>query len=174
MNHYDDLQRFKDKTRNQNHDFKDLSAQKQAHEHGNWAIINQFAPASEDAGLAMGGHVSLSQPQPVDPERFAATERVAPAAHVETPAASVSLFQEVAEQLSAAAPAPVAEPVRHEEPAAAPVAAPVLARAPSRPASASAPADYARLFAAKVADAKPDEEKERPLHSLLERIASCR
>lgn len=179
MNHYDDLQRFKDKTRNQNHDFKDLSAQKQAHEHGNWAIINQFAPASEDAGLAMGGHVSLSQPQPVDPERFAATERVAPAAHVETPAASVSLFQEVAEQLSAAAPAPVAKPVRHEEPAAAPVAAapvaaPVLARAPSRPASASAPADYARLFAAKVADAKPDEEKERPLHSLLERIASCR
>lgn len=179
MNHYDDLQRFKDKTRNQNHDFKDLSAQKQAHEHGNWAIINQFAPASEDAGLAMGGHVSLPQPQPVDPERFAATERLAPAAHVETPAASVSLFQEVAEQLSAAAPAPVAGPVRHEEAAAAPVAAapvtaPALARASSRPASASAPADYARLFAAKVADAKPDEEKERPLHSLLERIASCR
>jgi hypothetical protein len=27
MNHYDDLQRFKDKTRNQKYEFKDLSAQ---------------------------------------------------------------------------------------------------------------------------------------------------
>jgi hypothetical protein len=57
MNHYDDLQRFKDKTRSQALDFKDFSAQNHAREQGNWAIINQLLPATEVNSLA-GGHVS--------------------------------------------------------------------------------------------------------------------
>jgi hypothetical protein len=47
MNHYDDLQRFKDKTRNQKYEFKDLSAQNLSPDHGSWAIMNQLAPATE-------------------------------------------------------------------------------------------------------------------------------
>lgn len=75
MNHYDDLQRFKDKTRNQKYEFKDLSAQNLSPDHGSWAIMNQLAPASEASKLAMGGHVSLPQPQAIAPDVFASAER---------------------------------------------------------------------------------------------------
>lgn len=75
MNHYDDLQRFKDKTRNQKYEFKDLSAQNLSPDHGSWAIMNQLAPATEESKLAMGGHVSLPQPQAVAPDVFASDER---------------------------------------------------------------------------------------------------
>ena len=47
MNHYDDLQRFQEKTRTQNLKFQDLSSQAATREHGDWAILNQLNP---DAG----------------------------------------------------------------------------------------------------------------------------
>lgn len=71
MKHYDDLQRFREKSGKQHHAFKDLSTQSLAADQGNWAILNQLAPADENAGLALGGHVASSVPQPVDIERFA-------------------------------------------------------------------------------------------------------
>lgn len=71
MKHYDDLQRFGEKSGKQHYAFKDLSTQSLAADQGSWAILNQLAPADENAGLALGGHVASSVPQPVDIERFA-------------------------------------------------------------------------------------------------------
>ena len=44
MSHYDDLQRFQEKTRTQNLNFQDLSSQAATREHGDWAILNQLNP----------------------------------------------------------------------------------------------------------------------------------
>ena len=195
MNHYDDLQRFKDKTRNQKYEFKDLSAQNLSPDHGSWAIMNQLAPATEESKLAMGGHVSLPQPQAVAPDVFASDERHEPVVSVESteategtektantenstesvlpsvdaalPAVTApSIFREVAGQLASQSAAPVA-------PSAQPVANPVVPTTTTAPAP-SATADYSRLFATKAPEAKPTVEKNQPLQSLLERIASCR
>lgn len=46
MNHYDDLQRFQEKTRTQNLNFQDLSSQAATREHGDWAILNQLNPGA--------------------------------------------------------------------------------------------------------------------------------
>lgn len=181
MNHYDDLQRFKDKTRTQQLDFKDLSSQNHGSEQGNWAIINQLSPATEESTLAMGGHVSAAIPQAVNPEIFAVKETtpLVDAVNYAAPASAPvapSLLQDVASQLSAA-PEPVSAP------AATPVAPPLtpepaaVVPAPQRspaPAPAAAPVNFAQLFAPKAAETKPAAEKNQPLKSLLERIASCR
>ena len=194
MNHYDDLQRFKDKTRNQKYEFKDLSAQNLSPDHGSWAIMNQLAPASETSKLAMGGHVSLPQPQAIAPDVFASAERheiveipesidssensestessnesVLPPVDAEIPAATApSIFRDIAEHLASQSTAPAA-------PAARQAAEPVLPAATNSPASsATESADYSRLFATKATEAKPTVEKNQPLQSLLERIASCR
>lgn len=208
MNHYDDLQRFKDKTRNQKYEFKDLSAQNLAPDHGSWAIMNQLSPASEESKLAMGGHVSLPQPQAVSPDIFTnvdshvsyktpvsyesnvshvshyndesqqhSPESVLPPASAELPAAAVpSIFRDVAGQLVAQSTAPVT-PVAPVAPVAPPVrkaSVPVSPTVTTPVSSAAVPADYSRLFAPKAAEAKPTVEKNQPLQSLLERIASCR
>lgn len=71
MNHYDDLQRFKEKTRTQSLDFKDLSSHAAAREQGDWVILNQLSPGEEkESSLAMGGSVSLPIPQPVPTDMF--------------------------------------------------------------------------------------------------------
>jgi hypothetical protein len=179
MNHYDDLQRFKDKTRNQKYEFKDLSAQNLSPDHGSWAIMNQLAPASETSKLAMGGHVSLPQPQAIAPDVFASAERheiveipesidssensestessnesVLPPVDAEIPAATApSIFRDIAEQLASQSTAPAA-------PAARQAAEPVLPAATNSPASsATESADYSRLFATKATEAKPTVEK---------------
>ncbi|STS86956.1 Uncharacterised protein [Klebsiella variicola] len=71
MNHYDDLQRFQEKTRTQNLKFQDLSSQAATREHGDWAILNQLNPdAGKPASLALGGSVSAPLPQPVPADLF--------------------------------------------------------------------------------------------------------
>lgn len=192
MNHYDDLQRFKDKTRTQQHDFKDLSSQNLANEHGNWAILNQLSPVTEESALAMGGHVSIAVPQSVNPETFAVKESAPAAApqSLEMPSSSApSIFQGVASQLSAAPAALSVAPAAKSSvsslaeqldnameqlaaPAIKPAAAPqTYAPAPEAP---TAPVNFAQLFAPKPAESKKKVEKNQPLKSLLERIASCR
>lgn len=185
MNHYDDLQRFKDKTRTQHLDFKDLSSQHHGSEQGNWAIINQLSPATEESTLAMGGHVSAAIPQAVNPEIFAVNATTPPvdnfshALPASTPASvstASSLFQDVASQLSAA-PEPVSAPAAVTPvvpPAPEPLAVAAVPQRPVAPAPAAAPVNFAQLFAPKVAETKPAAEKNQPLKSLLERIASCR
>lgn len=71
MNHYDDLQRFQEKTRTQNLNFQDLSSQAATREHGDWAILNQLNPGTEkSSSLALGGSVSAPLPQSVPADLF--------------------------------------------------------------------------------------------------------
>ena len=71
MNHYDDLQRFQEKTRTQNLKFQDLSSQAATREHGDWAILNQLNPGAEkSSSLALGGSVSAPLPQSVPADLF--------------------------------------------------------------------------------------------------------
>ncbi|QNQ18463.1 cellulose biosynthesis protein BcsO [Kosakonia sp. SMBL-WEM22] len=76
MKYYDDLQRFREKSGKQHHAFKDLSTQSPTAGQGNWAILNQLAPADENAGLALGGHVASPVPHPIDSECFAYEARI--------------------------------------------------------------------------------------------------
>lgn len=200
MNHYDDLQRFKEKTRTQNLDFKDLSSHAAAREQGDWVILNQLSPGEEkESSLAMGGSVSLPIPQPVPTDMFHWVEAqpahtplpsspVAPAP-VMPPPVSVSAPHDplsVAENTRVAEPAPAMAVPLAPAPAVAPDPAPAVAPAPApavapappvavRPAvpSVQAAEGYAHLFAAKAVEPVA-KNKDQPLKSLLERIATCR
>jgi hypothetical protein len=81
MNHYDDLQRFQEKTRTQNLKFQDLSSQAATREHGDWAILNQLNPGAEKpSSLALGGSVSAPLPQSVPADLFQQVEAAVAAA----------------------------------------------------------------------------------------------
>lgn len=191
MNHYDDLQRFKDKTRTQSLEFKDLSAQSAARERGDWAILDQLSPPTEkETTLAVGGSVSQVVPQPVSADAFAPHD-VPPVRVVSSQAlpheTQASIMQSVSKQMapsSEAEPAPVRAPAQVAKPepgirAVTPQAdpAPQTFARPPVPAETVAAVNYSRLFAPKstaIADKADKEEKDQPLKSLLERIASCR
>lgn len=176
MNHYDDLQRFQEKTRTQNLKFQDLSSQAATREHGDWAILNQLNPGAEKpSSLALGGSVSAPLPQSVPADLFRQVEAAVAAAPASDPVASAApAAPQPVVETAAAAP----EPVR-QEPAVAPappIPAPEPAMAPP-PRMAPRPApvaeNYAHLFAAKSAE-PVTKNKDQPLKSLLERIATCR
>ncbi|CAM3468763.1 MULTISPECIES: cellulose biosynthesis protein BcsO [Klebsiella] len=178
MNHYDDLQRFQEKTRTQNLKFQDLSSQAATREHGDWAILNQLNPGAEkSSSLALGGSVSAPLPQSVPADLFHQIEAAvaaAPASASVVPAAPAApAAPQPAVETATAAP----EPVR-QEPAVTPapsIPAPEPAMAPPRMAPRPAPTaeNYAHLFAAKSAEPVA-KNKDQPLKSLLERIATCR
>ncbi|HBW1628479.1 TPA: cellulose biosynthesis protein BcsO [Klebsiella quasipneumoniae] len=178
MNHYDDLQRFQEKTRTQNLKFQDLSSQAATREHGDWAILNQLNPGAEKpSSLALGGSVSTPLPQSVPADLFHQIEAAvaaAPASASVVPAAPAApAAPQPAVETATAAP----EPVR-QEPAVTPapsIPAPEPAMAPPRMAPRPAPTaeNYAHLFAAKSAEPVA-KNKDQPLKSLLERIATCR
>ncbi|HHP1345422.1 TPA: cellulose biosynthesis protein BcsO [Klebsiella quasipneumoniae] len=178
MNHYDDLQRFQEKTRTQNLKFQDLSSQAATREHGDWAILNQLNPGAEKpSSLAQGGSVSAPLPQSVPADLFHQIEAAvaaAPASASVVPAAPAApAAPQPAVETATAAP----EPVR-QEPAVTPapsIPAPEPAMAPPRMAPRPAPTaeNYAHLFAAKSAEPVA-KNKDQPLKSLLERIATCR
>lgn len=156
MHHYDDLQRFKDKTRTSTLNLRDLSTQNRIREQGNWSIVNQMTADPDAAPLARGGNVTQPVPQPVDPQNFVLNDLPAPVAAPE-PVASVA---PTILQTLAVPPVPVIEPVPAPRPE--PVAAPV------------APTNFSRLFAAPPTETSRTVEKNQPLQSLLERIATCR
>ncbi|HBR1837090.1 TPA: cellulose biosynthesis protein BcsO [Klebsiella quasipneumoniae subsp. similipneumoniae] len=178
MNHYDDLQRFQEKTRTQNLKFQDLSSQAATCEHGDWAILNQLNPGAEKpSSLALGGSVSAPLPQSVPADLFHQIEAAvaaAPASASVVPAAPAApAAPQPAVETATAAP----EPVR-QQPAVTPapsIPAPEPAMAPPRMAPRPAPTaeNYAHLFAAKSAEPVA-KNKDQPLKSLLERIATCR
>lgn len=192
MNHYDDLQRFKDKTRTQSLEFKDLSAQSAARERGDWAILDQLAPRGEkEATLAVGGLVSQVVPQPVSADAFAPQDvpsvRVVSSNDSVPASRAASIMQSVSTQMTPRAePETTPAPELTFNPTPEPVipAETVLTEAATRP-GGHAPkpvmspeaVNYSRLFAPKSPDAlgkAEKEEKDQPLKSLLERIASCR
>ncbi|ROP56303.1 cellulose biosynthesis protein BcsO [Enterobacter sp. BIGb0383] len=154
MHHYDDLQRFKDKTRTSTLTFRDLSSQNRNREQGNWSIVNQMATGPGTVSLAKGGNVTQPIPQAVDPQTFVLNDVPAPAPAT-VPASSPSIVKTLAVQ---AAPAVA--------PATGPLPEPVVVPAP--------PTNFSRLFAAPPAETSRTVEKNQPLQSLLERIATCR
>ncbi|EPY7205845.1 cellulose biosynthesis protein BcsO [Klebsiella quasipneumoniae] len=176
MNHYDDLQRFQEKTRTQNLNFQDLSSQAATREHGDWAILNQLNPGAEKpSSLALGGSVSAPLPQSVPADLFRQVEAAVAVAPASDPVASAApAAPQPVVETAAAAP----EPVR-QEPAVAPappIPAPEPAMAPPprmAPRPAPAAEHYAHLFATKSAEPVA-KNKDQPLKSLLERIATCR
>ncbi|HCI6430328.1 TPA: cellulose biosynthesis protein BcsO [Klebsiella quasipneumoniae subsp. similipneumoniae] len=172
MNHYDDLQRFQEKTRTQNLKFQDLSSQAATREHGDWAILNQLNPGAEKpSSLALGGSVSAPLPQPVPADLFHqvdAAVAAAPASASVAPAAPAA--PQPPEEIAAAAP----DPVRHAPAPSIPAPEPAMAPPPRMaPRPAPAAENYAHLFAAKSAEPVA-KNKDQPLKSLLERIAACR
>ncbi len=176
MKSYDDLQRFKDKTRTGAIGFKDMSAQTQQLNTSHWAIIKQLAGEDDDSVLAQAGSIAVPVPQAVKPGEFdaafakpAAVQQsvsggLAAAAPIEKAAqlplaqektAAVSLFEQLAP--APAAPAPAPEPAK-------PLAAPTKAE----------PVRFEQLFAAKGSTTANHPAKDLPLQPLLEMIASCR
>ncbi len=178
MKSYDDLQRFKDKTRTGAIGFKDMSAQTQQLNTSHWAIIKQLAGEDDDSVLAQAGSIAVPVPQAVKPGEFNAAfaektavqqsvpgglaaavpvEKDAQLPLAEEKTAAVSLF----EQLVPAAVAP------------APVPAPELAKPFAAPTKAE-PVRFEQLFAAKGSTTANHPAKDLPLQPLLEMIASCR
>ncbi|HBT4802620.1 TPA: cellulose biosynthesis protein BcsO [Klebsiella quasipneumoniae subsp. similipneumoniae] len=178
MNHYDDLQRFQEKTRTQNLKFQDLSSQAATREHGDWAILNQLNPGAEKpSSLALGGSVSAPLPQSVPADLFHQIEAAVAAAPASASVVPAAPAAPAAPQPAVATATAAPEPVR-QEPAVTPapsIPAPEPAMVPPRMAPRPAPTaeNYAHLFAAKSAEPVA-KNKDQPLKSLLERIATCR
>lgn len=96
MKNYDDLQRFKDKTRTGDINFKDFSAQNKQASNSGWAIINQLAGVATDAVLAQGGSIAVPIPQAVKPgELDAAFAGLTTSPEVTPAGAAPSILQSV-------------------------------------------------------------------------------
>ncbi|MCT4703317.1 cellulose biosynthesis protein BcsO [Enterobacteriaceae bacterium H20N1] len=188
MKSYDDLQRFKDKTRTGAIGFKDMSAQTQQLSTSNWAIIKQLSGDNDDSVLAQAGSVAVPVPQAIKPGEFdAAFAKPIPAQVIEPVGAHHSILG----SLNAAMPVEKAaeNSLPEEKPAAAslfaqltpaaaapaPSAAPAFEPAKHYAAPAKAePVRFEQLFAAKGATTTNHPAKDLPLQPLLEMIASCR
>ena len=177
MKNYDDLQRFKEKTKTLDIAFKDMSGQSQEADHSQWAIIRQLGTDNEPE-LGSGQRIDLPQPQPIRGDEFTAPVQAAPA--VVAPVASTPRGS-ILDSLAATAPvesAPATSPTGVSSlfpPASAAKPAPsVLTQAPkathverqattslfppapAKPAAAVAPAPAAApAFAAPVEAARP-------------------
>ena len=194
MKNYDDLQRFKEKTRTGAINFKDMSAQTQTADSGRWAIIKQLnqVPGEENA-LSHAGSVSVPVPQSVAADAFdISLAKPAPSSPQIPVAGQTSILNSVASAVSSAqvqpAPQTVPEaPVIKPQPAAPSLfdqLTPALVASPQAPAVPPAVPPAARqqaeaipfnkLFAAKTAPAATQAGKDLPLQPLLEMIASCR
>lgn len=201
MKNYDDLQRFKDKTRTGDIHFKDLSAQNKQASNSGWAIINQLAGVDSDAALAKAGSIAVPVPQAVKPGEldaaFASLTKTpvaepagsAPsilqsisassedkAVQTQPNAAAPSLFEQLRPEATPAAivkepPVAAAPSAFPAAPALAPVVAPAESVAAPKPAE---PVRFDQLFATKTTGHASHPVKDLPLQPLLEKIASCR
>ena len=196
MKNYDDLQRFKDKTRTGAIEFKDMSAQNQQSETSNWTIIKQLMNAGDDDSvLAQAGSISVPAPQAVKADEFDASHfRPLAAQPISNTASQGSILNSLNsalpeaksaisqpepgkpttntlfEQLApvVASPEPVIEPIKE-------TVKPAAVSAPQAPAPVTTePVRFDKLFAAKGNTARSHPAKDLPLQPLLEMIASCR
>lgn len=204
MKNYDDLQRFKDKTRTGAIEFKDMSAQNKHSDTSNWAIIKQLMnTGDDDSVLSHAGSIAVPAPQAVKADEFDASHfRPLVAQPISSTAAQGSILDSLQsalpeiktaafqpeqtqhttatlfEQLApvAAAPEAAVEPIPHPIPE--PVketVKPAAVSAPQAPAPvANEPVRFDKLFAAKGNMARSHPAKDLPLQPLLEMIASCR
>ncbi|WP_310606835.1 cellulose biosynthesis protein BcsO [Buttiauxella brennerae] len=197
MKNYDDLQRFKDKTRTGAIEFKDMSAQNQHSDTSNWAIIKQLMNTEDDGSvLSQAGSILVPAPQAVKADEFD-TRHFKPLAA--QPISNTASQGSILDSLQNAMPKPQAESVQQPEQTrpvsstlfeqlapltvtptsvAEPVTETVKPAVVSAP-QASAPVTtepvrFDKLFAAKGNTARSHPAKDLPLQPLLEMIASCR
>lgn len=192
MKNYDDLQRFKDKTRTGAIEFKDMSAQNQQSDTSNWAIIKQLMNTDgEETVLSQAGSIAVPAPQAVKADEFDTSHfkplvaqplnhavsqgSILDSLNSAMPQAKTEAFQPeqnkpatatLFEQLTpvSAPPEPIKEVVK-----------PAAVAAPQAPAPVTAePVRFDKLFAAKGNTARNHPAKDLPLQPLLEMIASCR
>jgi hypothetical protein len=200
MKSYDDLQRFKDKTRTGGIDFKDMSAQNQPLEASNWAIIKQLSRegGDDDPLLSQAGSIAVPVPQAVKADEFD-TSHIKPVVAQPGASQSMQIMQSsILNSLNSVVPEPKAAvlPAEREIPPVAtlfeqltpaPVALapvqeavkdvvkPAVISAPQTSAPAAVePVRFDQLFAAKGTTATSHPAKDLPLQPLLEMIASCR
>lgn len=192
MKNYDDLQRFKDKTRTGAIDFKDMSAQNQQSDTSNWAIIKQLMNTNDDGSvLSSAGSISVPAPQAVKADEFDASHfRPLAAQPISNSASQGSILN----SLSSALPEIKTDIIHSEqsqhtsatlfEQLAPVIAQPEPLKESVKPAAVSAqqppapvktePVRFDKLFAAKGNTARSHPAKDLPLQPLLEMIASCR
>ena len=146
MKNYDDLQRFKEKTKTLDIAFKDMSGQSQEADHSQWAIIRQLATDNEPE-LGSGQRIDLPQPQPIRGDEFSA-----PAAPMQSAAAAIS---------------PAASSSRGS------ILDSLAATAPAEPAPVTSPAGVSSLFPpAPAAKPAPSVISQAPKATHVERQAT--
>jgi len=192
MKNYDDLQRFKEKTKTLDIAFQDMSGQSQeAAEKSKWSLIRQLASDDQQMPFSGGQRIDLPQPQPIQGDEFSLDmgSALTQSAQVSTPASASS--RSLINSLSASEPLPdVTEPASHASSSLFPTSsatpqagvavqkthAPVTApdTAPSIPARPEAEnGRFSDLFRA-CNSASENLPKETLLKPLLEKIALCR
>lgn len=200
MNHYDDLQRFKEKTRTQSLDFRafhhtqppgnraiglfSISSRLGKKKNPLWPWEDRYRYRYRSRSPTDMFHWVEAQPAhpPLPSSPVAPAPVMPPPVSVSAPHDPLS----VAENTRVAEPAPAMAVPLAPAPAVAPDPAPAVASAPApavapappvavRPAvpSVQAAEGYAHLFAAKAVEPVA-KNKDQPLKSLLERIATCR
>ncbi|TNV21299.1 cellulose biosynthesis protein BcsO [Buttiauxella sp. B2] len=192
MKNYDDLQRFKDKTRTGAIEFKDMSAQNQQSNASNWAIIKQLMNTDgEESVFSQAGSISVPAPQAAKADEFDTSHfkplvaqpinnavsqgSILDSLSSAMPQARTEVFQPEQNKSTAAtlfeqlAPlTAAAEPIKE-------VVKPAAIAAPQAPAPVTAePVRFDKLFAAKGNTVRSHPAKDLPLQPLLEMIASCR
>jgi hypothetical protein len=200
MKNYDDLQRFKDKTRTGSIDFKDMSAQNQQLSDSNWTIIKQLMHTEgDDSVLSHAESISVPAPQAVKADEFDASHfkplvaqpisqsasqgSILDSLNSALPENKTELFQPeqskhttatLFEQLApvTAQPEPVIEPLK--EPIKETVKPAAVAAPQGYEPVKTEPVRFDKLFAAKGSTARNHPAKDLPLQPLLEMIASCR
>lgn len=71
MKNYDDLQRFKEKTKTLDIAFQDMSGQSQeAADKSKWSLIRQLASEDQQMPFSGGQRIDLPQPQPIEGDEF--------------------------------------------------------------------------------------------------------
>ncbi|MDJ0038183.1 cellulose biosynthesis protein BcsO [Pantoea allii] len=199
MKNYDDLQRFKEKTKTLDIAFQDMSGQSQeAADKSKWSLIRQLACEETQMPFSGGQRIDLPQPQPIQGDEFSTTAVAALSPNVTKPAAASSSsimsslngnepHVEVVVPVSTSStsslfPAPAAQSVSAEGQKTA-EASPVQENAiPTPPVTAQpnrdAPAEtdngrFSGLFRARNSGSE-NLPKETLLKPLLEKIALCR
>ncbi len=170
---------FKKKRGRKTSTFRDLSSQAATREHGDWAILNQLNPGAEKpSSLALGGSVSAPLPQSVPADLFRQVEAAVAAAPTSDPVVSAASAAPATSQPVVETAAAAPEPVRQEP---APTPAPSIPA--SEPASGAAaengpdprpPPRTMPTCSPRKARSRWRKNKDQPLKSLLERIATCR
>lgn len=179
MDQYEDLQKFREKTRMKSIRFVDFTKQNKEVNHGQWTIVQQLA--SNNAPLVN----NISPDQPSQFLNTLVTNKTPEQVHL-TPltigvaptTSTMSLLKDVGMQLNRS------ETFQTEVQSLSPIMTDIQTQIQAPPqfqpqpavqtqSIAQSQANFSHLFAAPV-DETPVVEKEAPLQSLLKRIATCR